>query len=131
MIRILRRALIVCACAGSLTLGCPVFGQNYKTASAEQTAPAEKKTKRKVYKGTIETIDAANATVTVKKATTSKTFKVAENARFATSDNKNASLAPLQPGDVVNVRFTEEGDMAIAHHIAQTRKKAKGTAGAQ
>jgi hypothetical protein len=122
MIRTLVSKLMLCAVVGSFTLAEPVFAQTDKTATTEQ-APAEKKAKRKGYKGTIDAIDTAGKTVTVKKATTSKTFKLAEDAKFATADNKNASLADLKQGDLVNVRFTDEGEMPIAHRIAHAAKK--------
>jgi Cu/Ag efflux protein CusF len=119
--------LVVCAFVGSLTLVLPTSAQIDKAATAHEASPSpvEKKPKRKVYKGVIESIDMAAHTVTVKKATTSKTFKVAENVKFATSGNNNASLAPLKEGDLVNVRFTEDGGIPIAHHIAQASRKTK------
>jgi hypothetical protein len=123
MIQTLSKKLMLCALVGSLTLAQPLVAQPDKAAS-QPTVAAEKKAKRKTYKGTIDMIDPAGRTVTVKKATTSKTFKIAGDAKFATSNNQNASLAPLQPGDVVNVRFTDEGDVATAHHIARAGKRA-------
>jgi Cu/Ag efflux protein CusF len=127
MNRTLLTKLVACVLVGSLTLTLPVTAQNNTAAAAPHAShsPTEKKPKRKVYKGTIDAIDTAAGMLTVKKATTSKTFKVADDAKFATSDNRNSSLAPLKEGDLVNVRFTEEGDMAIAHHIGHARKKAK------
>ena len=124
MIQTLSRYLLLCVLFGGLTLAQPLVAQT-DTAAPQPTVAAEKKTKRKTYKGTIETIDPAARTVTVKKATTSRTFRIAEDVKFATSNSENASLAPLQPGDVVNVRFTDEGDVATAHHIARAGKKAK------
>jgi hypothetical protein len=129
MNRTLVTKLMVCALVGSLTVALPVAAQTEKPTPAQQASPspAEKKPKRKVYKGRIDVIDTVAGTLTVKKATTSKTFKVADDAKFATSDNRNASLAPLQVGDLVNVRFTEEGDVSIAHHIGHVTKKPKPT----
>jgi Cu/Ag efflux protein CusF len=114
--------LILCALAGSLAFSQPLFAQETKTATTEQPS-TEAKGKRKSYKGTIDSIDSTAKTVTVKKATTSKTFKIADDAKFATADKKDATLADLKQGDQVNIRFTEEGDTAIAHRIAHTATK--------
>ena len=124
MIRTIATNLVVCACIGSFTIAAPIAAQTDKPAATQDASasPTEKKARRKVYKGAIEVIDTAAGTVTVRKATTSRTFKLADSAKFATSDSQNASLAPLKQGDLVNVRFTEEGDVAIAHHIGQVTK---------
>ena len=122
MIRLLGTTLILCALVGGLTIAQPLAAQTDKAASSEQAA-AEKKAKRKGYKGTIDAIDTTAKTVTVKKAATSKTFKIADDAKFATMENKNATLADLKVGDLVNVRFTDEGDMPVAHRIAHAAKK--------
>jgi hypothetical protein len=114
--------LILCALAGSLAFSQPLFAQETKAATTEQS-PAEGKAKRKTYKGTIDSIDSAAKTVTVKKATSSKTFKIADDAKFATADKKDATLADLKQGELVNVRFSEEGDTAVAHRIAETATK--------
>ena len=114
--------LILCALAGSLAFSQPLFAQETKTTTTEQSL-GEGKAKRKTYKGTIDSIDSTAKIVTVKKETTSKTFKIADDAKFATSDKKDATLADLKQGDLVNVRFSEEGDTAVAHRIAQTATK--------
>jgi hypothetical protein len=101
----------------------PLQAQDEKKTTTTEQAPTEKKAKRKGYKGTIDTIDTSAKTVTVKKATTSKTFKVADDAKFVTADNKNATLADLKQGDLVNVRFSDDGDMPVAHRIAHAAKK--------
>jgi hypothetical protein len=123
MIQRIGKKLLLCAVVGSFAMAEPLFAQTDKAASTEQAAAEKKTTKRKGYKGTIDAIDTAAKTVTVKKATTSKTFKVADDAKFATTDNKNASLADLKQGDLVNVRFTDDGDMPVAHRIAHAAKK--------
>ena len=123
MITKLTKTLVLCALAGCVAFAQPLLlAQDEKTTTTE-LAPAEKKAKRKGYKGTIDTIDASAKTVTVKKATTSKTFKIADDAKFATTENKNATLADLKQGDLVNIRFTDDGDMPVAHRIAQAVKK--------
>jgi Cu/Ag efflux protein CusF len=116
--------MLLCALVSGLAFVQPLQAQDEKkTSTTTEQAPAEKKAKRKGYKGTIDTIDASAKTVTVKKATTSKTFKLADDAKFVTSDNKNATLADLKQGDLVNVRFSDDGDMPVAHRIAHAAKK--------
>jgi len=126
--------LLLCALAGSFILADPLFAQADKAATTENTsaekktmggeAPAaEKKAKRKGYKGTIDSIDADAKTVTIKKTATSKTFKIADDAKCVTTFNNNATLADLKQGDLVNVRYSEEGGIAVAHRIAHAAKK--------
>ena len=117
------RRVVVCFSIFAL-LFAPAVAQaeDKKTPNTEQGS-AGKKVKRRSYKGTIETIDASSKTVTLKKARSSKTFKIADDAKCVTTFNTNATPNDLKPGDLVNVRFTQEGETAIAHRIAPATQK--------
>ena len=122
MIIRMTKIAVAAALISGLALTHPILAQKANTAATEET-PAAKKMQRRSYKGTIESIDAAAKTVTIKKATTTKKFKIAENAKFVTTFNSNATVAELKQGDVVNVRWSDEGDTPVAHYIAHAAKK--------
>ena len=93
-------------------------------ARAEDEGKAEKK-KEKRYQGTIESMDAAAMTVTVKKKVKSETFKCTEDCKFATLDNKNAAMSDLKVGDDVNVIYSEADGTKMARRVAQRKKPLK------
>ena len=121
-IRNLTSTFILCAFVVGLAVADPLGAQDQK-ATATERAPSGKKVKGRSYKGTIEAIDASAKTLTVRKARTSRTFRLADNAKCVTTLDSNARVADLKPGDFVNVRFIDGTDMPVAYRIAYAAKK--------
>jgi uncharacterized surface anchored protein len=71
--------LLACTLIFTLVVPVPAVAQD-RDKEITGEARTEAKPKRKSYKGTIEAIDVAARTITVKKAASSKTFTVAPDA---------------------------------------------------
>jgi Cu/Ag efflux protein CusF len=110
MSRNLLRTVVALSVAGlALSLALP--------ARAAEEQKAEKK-KEKRYEGTIEAIDTAARTVTVKKKIKSETFKCTDDCVFVTKDKKEATINDLKVGDAVNVIYWEEDGKKICRRVA-------------
>jgi Cu/Ag efflux protein CusF len=96
-----------------------------RAAEEEKT----EKSKKKAWKGTIEAIDAAGGTVTVKKKVKSMTFKIGEDCKYVTKEKKSAELADFKVGDEVNVQYTEQDGSMVCHRVAHTGLRQKKAAG--
>ena len=68
--------------------------------------------------GTIETIDPKSHSMTVHGLVLNKTFQVADDAVIGTPTKPEAGLGDLKIGDSVEVGYEEQGNMSIAHRIA-------------
>jgi len=92
---------------------------------AEEGTTPPPKAKKQQFTGIVESIDAKAGTAIIKKGTESKTFKIGEKTKYATSDKKDATVADIKVGDKVKVAYSEEGGVAAAHRIGppDTAKK--------
>jgi Cu/Ag efflux protein CusF len=121
----MKALLAVAVCSAWFVVSSPVaIAAERPPEAAEEASPS--KPKRKSYKGTIEALDAASRTITIKKVHSSKTFTVAPNAHIKTVDKQHATLADLKKGDIVNVRFTVEGDVNVASRVAHADEMKRG-----
>lgn len=105
---LLRTAMALGIAALAFSFAAPV-------RAADETTPP--KPKRHQFTGVIESIDVKAGSVIVKKDTESKTFKVSDKTKYATTDKKDAALADIKVGDKVKVAYTEENGVATAHRI--------------
>jgi Cu/Ag efflux protein CusF len=90
--------------------------------ATEQQPPSpqqvqSEKPRKKGYKGRITAIDLAAGTITVRRSSTMKTFTVGADVPIRTLHKPKATLADLQRGDWVNVRFVAQGSTNIATRI--------------
>jgi hypothetical protein len=101
----------------------PAVAQEREEITGE--ARTEAKPKRKSYKGTIEAIDVAARTITVKKAASRKTFTVAPETPIRTVQKEYGTLEDLKEGELINVRFTVEGEANVATRITHAAEMKK------
>ncbi len=118
----------------ALLLGCTLISTSVVPVPAVAQEPDEEITseaateaeaKRKSYKGTIEAIDVAARTITVKKAASRKTFTVAPETPIRTVQKEYGTLADLKEGELINVRFTVEGEANVATRITHAAEMKK------
>jgi ribosomal protein S17 len=97
--------------AVALTFTAPLRAQDTNQPAAKPARPA-----RQQFTGTIESIDAKAETAVVKKSTESKTFKIGEKTKYATTDKKEAAITDIKVGDKVTVYYTTDASGALMAH---------------
>jgi Cu/Ag efflux protein CusF len=81
-----------------------------------------------VYHGHIESIDAANKTVGVKRGGSTRSFTLPEHFTVRVKDNKSGSLEDLKIGQTVDVIYEPHGDSCyLARRIEQKHPTFVGT----
>jgi Cu/Ag efflux protein CusF len=107
-----------------LSIAAVAFAFTAPVRAEEGTTPPPK-AKKQQFTGLIESIDAKAGTVIIKKGTESKSFKIGEKTRYATTDKKEAAITDIKVGDKVKVAYSEENGVATAHKIGppDTAKK--------
>jgi Cu/Ag efflux protein CusF len=109
------------AVAVALAFTLPLRAEDAKT---EKPSP-------KQFTGVIESVDAKDGTITLKKKDESKTFKLGDKAKISTKDKEVAELSDLKAGDKVTVHFTEQDGKAVASKINPPVSKKKTEAPAE
>jgi hypothetical protein len=92
---------------------------------AEGKAAAPAGAKSNALNGDIEATDLKARTITINHKKQRKTFTVAPDFEVTGAGNKKVTLADLVIGERVKVKYTQEGDKLVAHHIGHVEKKQK------
>jgi len=116
--------LLGCALISTSVVPIPAVAQE-PDEEVTSEATTEAKPKRKSYKGTIEAIDVAARTITVKKVASSKTFTVAPDAHIKTIQKEYGTLADLKEGELINVMFKIDGETNVAARITHAAEMKK------
>ncbi|CAN5767629.1 hypothetical protein BH20VER1_BH20VER1_29620 [soil metagenome] len=98
----------------------PVLAEEEQRSDGAEEATPAAKPKRKSYKGTIKSIDLDARGLVVAMKTSSKTFTVAADAQIKTVEKEYATLADLREGDLINLRFTVDGETNTVSRITRS-----------
>ncbi len=110
-----------------------VVGLMLGSAARAEQKPAEspKESPLRTFTGEITSIEKIAGQVTIRKFPVSKTFLVARDCKFTTTDKPNATLKDFKVGDNVKVKYEEAKDGLVARLIiirgidAEDRKDAR------
>ena len=72
-----------------------------------------------VYQGTVKYIDPKNRTLTVKRAGSSKAFRIAEDCKVLVKDDKSGTLDDIKTGHKVSVTYETPNEALVARRIEQ------------
>jgi hypothetical protein len=73
-----------------------------------------------VMTGTVMQVDPQGRSLTVQGLVMNKTFDIADNAEISTTENPQADLTDLRPGQSVDVTYEQHHTTTIAHSIRQS-----------
>jgi len=65
-----------------------------------------------LYQGTVKYIDPKNRTLTVKRAGSSKAFRIADDCKVLVKDDKNGTLGDIKTGHKVSVTYETPNEAA-------------------
>ncbi len=101
-----------------------VVKSNAEEVAKENAAPPAK-VKRNALNGNIEATNVKARTITIKHKEERKTFTLAPDCEVTGAGGRKVTLASLVIGERVKVKYTQEGDQLVAHHIGHVDKKKK------
>jgi hypothetical protein len=95
-----------------------IFGFSALLAHADEGA-ANSAPKEKSFTGTIQTLDAKERAVKVKRFLFTKSFHLGQSCEIAVGDKNVATLGELRPGQKVEVHYKDASGVLVASRVAQ------------
>lgn len=101
----------------AVTVAVTLLGLASVSSAMDSSCPAN--CQGKIYKGSVSSVNTRDNTISVKSFFFTRTFNAGTNCKVSLQDKPMATLADLQPGERVDIRYMDDHGVYIAMNIAQ------------